>query len=66
MRIKCESCGSEEWTISLHEIKIQRFMSAILSVLKCDSCGMVYPLQNVSAGMGGRMSRDNIIAMLRK
>ncbi|MHA2027510.1 MAG: hypothetical protein ACW98U_16550 [Candidatus Thorarchaeota archaeon] len=40
--------------------------SVVYSAMKCDGCGMVYPLQEVAKGKGRRVSKDAVIGMLKQ
>ncbi|MHA1769253.1 MAG: hypothetical protein ACTSV3_05315 [Candidatus Thorarchaeota archaeon] len=65
MKITCESCGSEEWKAVIHEMKFGPG-GIVYSALKCESCGMVYPLQELAKGAGMRMSKETVRAMLKQ
>ncbi|MGY5865368.1 MAG: hypothetical protein RTV41_12255 [Candidatus Thorarchaeota archaeon] len=40
--------------------------SVVYSAMKCEGCGMVYPLQEVAKGKGRRVSKDAVIGMLKQ
>ncbi len=47
MEITCEVCDGTNWKMTIHEFKRKSMGAKLLwiySALKCDSCGMVYPI----------------------
>jgi len=65
MKISCESCGAEDWKMVIHEIRLP-MGEVVYSAMKCENCGMVYPLQEVAKGRGMGVSRDSVIGMLKR
>ncbi|MGD9397407.1 MAG: hypothetical protein PVJ05_13320 [Candidatus Thorarchaeota archaeon] len=65
MKISCESCGSEDWKLVIHEVQVPGG-GVIYSAMKCENCNMVYPLQEVAKGRGMRVSKDSVIGMLKR
>ena len=65
MKISCESCGSEDWKMVIHEVRVPGGV-VIYSAMKCDSCEMVYPVQEVAKGRGMQVSKDTVIGMLKR
>lgn len=65
MKISCEACGAEDWKIVIHEVKVP-MGEIVYSAMKCEDCGMVYPLQELAKGRGMSVSKDSIIAMLKR
>ena len=63
MKVSCEKCGSEDWKMTINEISV-RGGNIVHSALKCEGCGMVYPLQELAKGRGGHVSKDAVISML--
>ncbi len=64
MKISCESCGGEEWKMTIHQVNVPGG-SVVYSAMKCEGCGMVYPLQEVAKGRGMGVSKDTVIGMLK-
>jgi uncharacterized Zn finger protein len=65
MNVSCESCDGEDWQMVIHEIRVPGG-GVIYSAIKCKSCGMVYPLQEVAKGRGMQVSKDSVIGMLKQ
>lgn len=65
MKISCDDCGSEEWKMVIHEIKVPGG-GVVYSAIKCENCGMVYPLQELAKGRGMSVSKDSVIGMLKR
>jgi uncharacterized Zn finger protein len=65
MKIVCEMCGSEEWKMTIHEMNVVQG-SVIYSAMKCEGCGMVYPLQELAKGIGMHVSKESVISMLKQ
>ena len=51
--------------MTIHELHVPGGV-VIYSAMKCKSCGMVYPLQEVAKGRGMQVSRDTVIQMLKR
>jgi hypothetical protein len=69
MKISCEKCGSEDWKMTIYELVIGGGFASgnvVYSAMKCEGCGMVYPLQELAKGKGSHVSKDTIISMLEK
>ena len=49
----------------IHEVRVPGG-GVIYSAMKCEGCGMVYPLQEVAKGQGMRISKDSVIGMLKQ
>jgi len=60
LELKCNSCDGNIWNVTIFEIKILG-QNVIYSTIKCDGCGMVYPL----AQLGKNQSRGSVMEMLR-
>ncbi len=65
MQISCESCNSERWSLVIHELNAG-MGTVIYSALKCENCGMVYPLQELAKGRGMSVSKEAIVRMLKQ
>jgi len=64
MKISCESCGNEDWQMVIHKVNIGGG-GVVYSAMKCENCGMVYPLQELAKGQGMSVSKDRVIGMLK-
>ncbi len=51
--------------MTIHQVNVPGG-SVIYSAMKCGSCGMVYPLQEVAKGRGRGVSKDTVIGMLKQ
>ena len=49
----------------IHEVRVPGG-GVIYSAMKCENCGMVYPLQEVAKGRGMQVSNDSVIGMLKQ
>ena len=49
----------------IHELQVPGG-GVVYSALKCENCGMVYPLQELAKGRGMSVSKDSVIAMLKR
>jgi uncharacterized Zn finger protein len=65
MKITCEMCESEDWKMVIHKISAGGG-GVIHSALKCEGCGMVYPLQELAKGVGRQVSKEAVIGMLKQ
>jgi uncharacterized Zn finger protein len=65
MKISCESCGTEDWKMVIHEVRVPGG-GVVYSAMKCENCGMVYPLQELAKGRGMQVSKDSVIGMLKR
>ncbi len=61
MDITCESCGNVKWTMRLFEMRVKG-QSLVYTALKCNECGMNYPLQK----LGKNMPKKSIASVLKK
>ncbi len=66
MKISCEMCGNEDWKMVIYEMSLGRVGGAVFSALKCECCGMVYPLQELAKGTGRHVSKETVIGMLKQ
>lgn len=69
MKVSCEMCGGEDWKMVIHEVVIRGMIGGggvVYSAMKCNGCGMVYPLQELAKGKGGRVNKDVLIGMLKQ
>lgn len=55
MKITCEGCGGEDWLMTYYERKgpDPNFLkyNVVYTALKCNKCGRIYPLANISQGL---------------
>ncbi|MFW9788141.1 MAG: hypothetical protein ACFFE2_13250 [Candidatus Thorarchaeota archaeon] len=49
----------------IHELHVAGGV-VIHSAMKCEGCGMVYPLQEVAKGRGVSVSKEAVIGMLKR
>ena len=61
MEIACESCGNSKWTMKIYEMRVMG-QTVVYTALKCNECGMNYPLQE----LGKNMSKESIAHVLKK
>ncbi|MFW9921369.1 MAG: hypothetical protein ACFFED_17345 [Candidatus Thorarchaeota archaeon] len=61
MEISCGSCGNGNWKVKIFEMRVMG-QSIVYSALKCESCGSIYPLQE----LGKNVSKDAITSMLKE
>ncbi len=59
-------CGNEEWKMVIYEMSLGGVGGVVYSALKCESCGMVFPLQELAKGRGRQVSKDTVIGMLKQ
>lgn len=65
MKISCEMCGNEDWKLVIHKMSLGKG-GVIYSALKCESCDMVYPLQELAKGIGRQVNKETVIGMLKQ
>ena len=70
MKVTCDMCGSEYFKMTIHEVVVGGGGfgggSVVYSAMKCDGCGMVYPLQELAKGRGRAVNKDQVIGMLKQ
>ena len=49
----------------IHEVKLP-VGEVVYSAMKCENCGMVYPLQELAKGRGMGVSKDSVVGMLKR
>ena len=49
----------------IHQVKLP-MGEVVYSAMKCENCGMVYPLQELAKGRGMSVSKDSVIGMLKR
>jgi len=65
MKVSCESCGGEDWKLVIYQMSVPGG-GVVYSAMKCEGCGMVYPLQELAKGRGMSVSKDAVIGMLKR
>ncbi|MBD3405669.1 MAG: hypothetical protein GF411_06005 [Candidatus Lokiarchaeota archaeon] len=61
MEITCEQCDGDKLKLVLHELHVMG-QSIVYSAIKCEGCGMVYPL----AELGKNQPKSSFLAVLKK
>ncbi|TXT56120.1 MAG: hypothetical protein BAJATHORv1_30506 [Candidatus Thorarchaeota archaeon] len=61
MELTCEQCNGDKWKMVLHELRVMG-QSIVYSAIKCDGCGMVYPL----AELGKNQPKGSFAAVLKQ
>lgn len=64
LTIKCSECNSEDLAMTVFEMK-SGIGVVVYSAIKCNQCGMVYPLQELGKGRSGMVNKDIAHSMLR-
>jgi hypothetical protein len=65
MTTSCESCGSEDLSLVIHEVRLG-IGNVVYSALKCSGCKVIYPLQELAKGTGAQVRKDAIVSMLKQ
>ncbi len=64
MTIKCSECNGDDLSMIIFEMN-RRMAVVVYSAIKCNKCGMVYPIQELGKGGRGMVNKDIVTSMLR-